>query len=100
MNGTEQLSEMLENVADEKSFLRFVEALIADRERAAKAKKENPVGPWVPDTGGGQNTSIERFLECAAAWATDSDFGLEQGLVEGNPWKRFAAFLYAGKIYE
>jgi hypothetical protein len=100
MSPAEQLTEMLANVSDEKSFLRFVEALIADRRSAANAEKENPVGPWRADAGGWENTSIESFLAAAAAWATDSDFGLEQGLVESNAWKRFAAFLYAGKIYE
>jgi hypothetical protein len=100
MKPTEQLSEMLEKVLDEKSFLLFVQALIADRESAAKAEKEKAAGPWVPDAGGWENTSIEGFLEAASAWATDSDFGLKQGIAESNSWKRFAVFLYAGKIYE
>jgi hypothetical protein len=100
MRPTEPLSEMLENVADEKSFLRFVEALIADRQSAARAQVENPASPWGPDAGGWENTSIESSLEGALAWATDSGFGLNQGLVECNAWKRFAVFLYAGKIYE
>ena len=100
MSSTEQLSQLLEGVSDEKSFLRFVEALIADRKISARAQKENPAGPWGPDAGGWENTSIESFLEAATAWATDSDFGLKQGLAENNAWKRFAVFLNAGKIYE
>ena len=56
--------------------------------------------PWGRAAGGWENTSIESFLEAATAWATDSDFGLKQGLAENNTWKRFAVFLNAGKIYE
>jgi hypothetical protein len=100
MHPTERLSEMLELVADEESFIRFVEALIADRQRAVKAEKENPANPYGPDAGGWENSSIESFLEGAAAWATASGFGSKQGIDNGNVWKRFAAFLYAGKIYE
>lgn len=47
-----------------------------------------------------ENVAIEHFLEAAVAWAEDSNFGLNQGLAASNPWHRFAAFLYAGKIYE
>jgi hypothetical protein len=100
MSSTEQLSQLREGVSDEKSFLRFVAALIADRKSSARAQKENPASPWGPDAGGWKNTSIESFLEAATAWATDSDFGLKQGLAENNAWKRFAVFLNAGKIYE
>jgi hypothetical protein len=100
MKPTGQLSEMLENVSDEKSFLLFVEALIADRMHAAAMRKGNPAGPWGPDAGGWENTSIDKFLESAVAWATDSNFGTNQGLSASNPWKRFAVFLLAGKIYE
>jgi len=45
MSATEQLSEMPESVSDEKSFLGFVEALIADRKVVARAQKENPASP-------------------------------------------------------
>jgi hypothetical protein len=100
MDEERQLDDMLTNVSDEKSFLEFVEALISDRKRAAETKKEKPSSSWGPDAGGWENTSIETFLESAAAWATTSNFGLDQGLSASNPWKRFAVFLLAGKIYE
>ena len=100
MKPTGQLSEMLDNVSDEKSFLQFVEALIADRRLAVAMQKESPTSPWGPDAGGWENTSIENFLGSAVAWATDSNFGTNQGLSASNPWKRFAVFLLAGKIYE
>jgi len=47
-----------------------------------------------------ENTTIESFLEAAAAWARDSQFGQTQGLKTANPWRVFATFLYCGKIYE
>lgn len=94
------LYDRADAVCDEKSFLEFVKDLIADRERAIEAEKQNPSTPYGPDAGGWENVSIEHFLEAAVAWAEDSNFGLNQGLVASNPWHRFAAFLYAGKIYE
>jgi hypothetical protein len=68
MSSTEQLSQLLGCVSDEKSFLRFVEALIADGKSSARAQKENPASPWGSDAGGWENTSID-FLEAATAWA-------------------------------
>ncbi len=72
-------------MTDTQSFLSFVRELIADREDGAN---------------GWENASIENFLEAAVAWADDSDFGEQQNLPGNNPWKQFANFLYAGKIYE
>ena len=43
---------------------------------------------------------IAEALEAAQAWAEDSNFGESQGLKEASPWKKFAVFLYCGKIYE
>ena len=94
------LNHIADAVCDEKSFLDFVNALIADRERAIEAEKQNPSSLYGPDAGGWENVSIEPFLEAAVAWAEDSNFGLNQGLAASNPWHRFAAFLYAGKIHE
>jgi hypothetical protein len=80
-----QLHEKLEAVADEATFLEFVRALANDRRAAGKT--------W-------ENDSIEDFLEAAGSWADDSGFGARQGLSVASPWKKFAAFLYCGKISE
>jgi hypothetical protein len=80
-----ELHEQLETVSDETTFLAFVRALAADRRHALEA--------W-------ENESIEGFLEAASSWAEDSDFGSKQGLSSASPWKKFAVFLYCGKIYE
>jgi hypothetical protein len=80
-----QLHEKLDAVTDEATFLEFVCALTADRRDNAQA--------W-------ENSSIEDFLEASRSWAEDSEFGSRQGLSAASPWKKFAVFLYCGKIYE
>jgi hypothetical protein len=95
-----ELREQLERVVDQESFLAFARALAQDRVSAAQAESKNPTPPYGPDAGGWENTSIEDFLESAIAWAESSGFGSKQGLASGGPWRKFAAFLYCGKIYE
>ena len=96
----ESLNVLLEKVDSEESLLAFIVALAKDRREAVAAETENPGGPYGPDAGGWENTSIEDFLDAAAAWAESTNFGLTQGLAADNLWKRFAVFLYLGKIYE
>lgn len=82
--------DLLQLVDDEQTFLVFARALLADRFDELAKQKSN----------GWENGTIEDFLEGAIAWAEASDIGLSQGLPRSNPWRRFAAFLYGGKIYE
>jgi hypothetical protein len=96
----ESLNVLLESVSSEESLLAFVAALAKDRRDAVVAEKDSPSGPYSQDAGGWENTSIEDFLEAAASWAEGTNFGLTQGLAADNLWKRFAVFLYLGKIYE
>jgi hypothetical protein len=96
----ESLHDLLAVVNSDRSFLDFIAALVKDRRDAMIAEKQNPTSPYGADAGGWQNTSIEAFLEAAAAWAESTNFGLTQGFHPDNPWRRFAAFLYGGKIYE
>jgi hypothetical protein len=79
------LHEQLEAVKDEATFLAFVRVLACDR-------RDNAQG-W-------ENESIETFLDAASSWAEDSAFGASQGLTAATSWKKFAVFLYCGKIYE
>ena len=80
-----QLHDRLEAVVDETTFLAFVRALTTDRlENSQK---------W-------ESGTIEDFLEAASSWADDSEFGARQGLSSASLWKKFAVFLYCGKIYE
>jgi hypothetical protein len=96
----ESLQELLERVNSAESLLAFTSALAKDRHDAVVRQRDNPSRPYSPDAGSWVNTSIEAFLESATAWANDTDFGLKQGLRTKNPWRLFAAFLFAGKIYE
>ena len=96
----DEMMTRLEAVTDANSFLAFVHALVADRESAVQRQKAQPSTPWGPDAGGWENTRIETYLEAAAAWAEDTDFGASQGLNASNPWRLFAQFLSVGKIYE
>lgn len=89
-----QLHEKLEAVSDAASFLCFVQALIEDR------KTSNGVDDFGRSDNGWENHSIEDFLEAAFAWAEATEIGASQGLANSSPWKRFATFLYCGKIYE
>src|SRR5262249_119468 len=98
--GNTLLHDLLKNVNSEDSLLVFIAALVKDRQDAVVAEKENPSSTYGPVAGGWENTSIESFLEAAAAWAESTHFGLTQGLPPDNPWRRFASFLYCGKIYE
>lgn len=90
------LNEQLEAVVDETTFLSFVAALAEDR----RATVASPVDGFGRDGHGWENSTIEGFLEAAHAWAEDSEFGSRQGLASASPWKKFAVFLYCGKIYE
>lgn len=96
------LDDRLNAVVDEATFLAFVRALAGDRRASVEADKARPASPhergallirW-------ENQTIEDFLEGAIGWAEDTELGESQGLGEASPWKRFAVFLYCGKIYE
>lgn len=98
--GEEKLPELLEAVVDEASFLIFVTALRENRESEAAGQKITGIDPFGRGPNGWENHTIESFLNAAAAWAEDSEFGKRQGLGYANPWRKFAQFLYCGKIYE
>ena len=98
----EKLTKLLDEVHDEKNFLKFVQALIADRIDEGRKEKEKPSSPFEAGANGWENATIESYLEAATAWASDSDFGRSHCAEKfsDNCWKQFAHFLYAGKIYE
>jgi hypothetical protein len=87
-------------VADEESFLTFVDALRHDRELDIMQEKTLPSSPYGPTQRGWNNITIESFLEAACSWAEDTEFGKTQNLSETHFWRKFATFLYLGKIYE
>jgi hypothetical protein len=91
----DKVNELLEQVCDRESFLRFVLELSNDSEQAEKLEKEDPEKYRYSGANGWENGSISRYLESAVAWANDS-----KKLDEEPSWKSFAVFLYCGKIYE
>ena len=94
-----ELESYLDNVIDENSFLVFAKALQADKEDESRKEKANPANSYSHGHNGWENSTIDGFLESAIAWAKDGKFG-ESLEPNANPWKKFALFLYGGKIYE
>ena len=91
-----ELHEQLETVSDVTTFLAFVRTLIKDRE----AEAGHSIDDFGRGENGWENHTIEGFLEAALSWAESTNLGASQGMVDASPWKRFAVFLYCGKIYE
>jgi hypothetical protein len=91
----DSVEDLAPRVDSSDSFLAFVEALAAQRERDAGAEAGKPSSPYGPTGGGWENVTIHQFLEAAVACARDNRlFGQEP------TWKAFARFLLGGKGYE
>jgi hypothetical protein len=91
----DDLDKQLENVSDAESFLKFVKALVVDREDEVAKEKSKPGSPFGPGANGWEHGTIESYLDAAVAWAEDS-----RRLPKEPSWKAFAEFLYSGKSYE
>jgi len=78
----------------------FARLLLEDRIDEIQKEAVSPSSPYGPGANGGESWTVELFLEGALSWAEATDMGLTQGLTPDNPWKRFAVFLYCGKIFE
>jgi hypothetical protein len=91
----DELFNAFSTVADEASFIQFVELLAADRKlsESLSVTHDGLQGAWA-------NQSIADFLRAASAWAKDSKFGVRPGPKPTNPWQLFATFLWAGRSYE
>ena len=91
------LYEILEEVKDKESFLKFVDALIEDRKQASYSEKLR-ASDYQLSSDDWQSVTIESYLESASSWLRDYQWK------DRNPdemsWKRIAVFLYCGKIYE
>ena len=89
--------DLLERVTDKQTFIKFVQALADERERAQEIENNHLNVYSVDGALGWKNGDIPSFLyaalECFAAQpVTYSD--------QDPSWKMFAEFLYFGKIYE
>ncbi len=94
------LHQLEDAVHDEATFLVFLQALSRDRLDEEDLEKESPSNPYGPGHEGWENGTIGAYLEAALAWAESSKNGLPLMPKEGNPWKRIAQILHAGKMYE
>jgi hypothetical protein len=95
--GAEQLSveELADSVNSRETFLAFVEALAAERERDAAGDRASSSSPYGPTVMGWENTTIKDFLEAAVACARDGS-----RLTDQPTWRDMALFLLGGKAYE
>jgi len=95
-----QLRAILDFVNDEKSFLRFLQALAGNWEHGQQKELANPSQPYGPGANGWENNTIGAYLDAAFQWGDSSSDGIECYEKPSNPWKRAAEILYMGKLYE
>jgi predicted Ser/Thr protein kinase len=102
MSTSDDVWTALNAVNDQETFLFFVRELIEDRKHEVAREKVTPSMRYGPGVNGWENGSIESFLDAAAGWAEDTEFGQTGGpsLKKEDMWPRFAQFLYSGKVYE
>lgn len=94
------LKTILASVADEQSFLRFLQVLAEDWDDEQAQELANPGSPYGAGANGWENGTIGAFLHAAVSWGDASVASLESYERPDNPWKRAAQIIYMGKIYE
>jgi hypothetical protein len=97
---TVNLQTILESVADEQSFLQFMQALAEDWEDEQESERAKPSSPYGPGANGWENGTVGAYLDAAVRWGEASINGLAVYEKPANPWKRAAQILYMGKLYE
>lgn len=95
-----RLSDALERVIDERSFVEFLTQLSVDWLTEREIEAAALPTPYSRGALGWENGSIGAFLDAACEWAEASKHGLEFYSPPENPWKRVADILMMGKIYE
>lgn len=93
-----ELHKLLEEVNDRETFIIFVKALIQNRREADELEKQNPEKYRWSNVLGWENGSVDTFLDAALSCFEDGKWREEKP--EEITWKKFAEFLYGGKIYE
>lgn len=97
--------DLVDQVCDEASFLRFLTALREDWEDEQAKERAKPSSPYGPGANGWENQTVGAFLEAAVRWAGDMP-AERWAEVSGDPssqqnaWRRVAHMLLAGKVYE
>jgi hypothetical protein len=96
----QRLTDALDRVVDEQSFVAFVLALAGDWEKEQELEAASPSPRYSNGALGWENGTIGAYLAAAADWADASKDGLRFYQVPTNAWRRAADILFAGKIYE
>lgn len=96
----ERLQDALGRVVDERSLIHFLRVLGHDWNKERQLEADLPTSPYARAALGWENRSIGEYLEAMVDWAEASEEGLRLYDVPGNPWRRMADILFAGKIYE
>lgn len=87
--------DLIEDVVDLETFLRFARALQA--ECSADARDSPNAVNLTPSKRGWYNNRLDSYLEAAISWADDSSRVRPFAV---NHWKFLADFLLAGKLCE
>ncbi|AFY44435.1 hypothetical protein [Nostoc sp. PCC 7107] len=86
--------DLLEQVTDKQTFIKFVQALVKERERAQEIENKHPNAHIVDGALGWKNGDIPSFLSAALECFTAQPGTYE----EQNPsWKMFASFFISVK---
>ncbi len=93
--------ELEEQVNSKKSFLRFLNVLIADLHGSQEKEKHLPFSPCGSNANDWENPTLDRFLEAMHTWAFTSyaETG-ELNVPEELSWRTLAHWLSAAKVYE
>ncbi len=85
-----------DDVHDFTSFIKFVNWLASDHADEVAKERVAPSHPMGPGMNCWENSTIEAFLEAAAACAADSRS--KTGHEPEPTWREFSRFLLGGKI--
>jgi len=89
------LTDLLQQVDDEQSFLRFLRAMREDYEKTERECGRSGQHICVAE-GHWESRSIRDFLRSSEDWGTRGDFG--EGVHHGEPiLRRIATLLYVGR---
>ena len=90
-------AELLDQVTDRESFIRFVEALATEREQAEQMEREKPDAYRWGGALDWQHSDISGYLLAALSYFEE---GPRRFKGDNPSWHDLAKFLYLGKIYE
>ncbi len=99
MSSSLELKDLADQVTDELSLVKFMQALGADFADERVKEEASRSSPYGPGANGWENPPLDEFFEAACAWAEDSRDALPLEVAQ-NPWRRCAHILLMGKLYE